>query len=259
MKYQRRLILLVTLTIITIGIIALLQPISQDPAFHLFADQRMIAGIPNGWNVLSNIPFVVIGSYGAWLIARHPVRKSATLIYSVLFLAIVLKGVGSAYYHYHPDNNRLVYDRIPMTIVFMSFLSAAITRCINEKAAVRLLFPLVFTGVASVLWWHHTEDQGVGDLRFYALIQLYPVVFIPLIFWLFPTDDNKKIWPLFSRIIVWYIIAKVFEHFDHELLRITRFISGHSLKHMAAALSTWYIVRLFKYLQSPLVSQGVKT
>jgi hypothetical protein len=33
----------------------------QPSAYHQFADTRAIAGIPNGWNVLSNLPFLIVG------------------------------------------------------------------------------------------------------------------------------------------------------------------------------------------------------
>ena len=39
----------------------LVPSIPQDETFHLFADKRAIAGVPNFWNVVSNLPFAVIG------------------------------------------------------------------------------------------------------------------------------------------------------------------------------------------------------
>ena len=43
----------------------LLPPISQDQNYHDFADQRTILGIPHFWNVVSNLPFIVIGVAGS--------------------------------------------------------------------------------------------------------------------------------------------------------------------------------------------------
>src|SRR2546422_9702397 len=39
-------------------------PISQDAAYHEFADTRRLFGVPNFLNVASNIPFLVIGILG---------------------------------------------------------------------------------------------------------------------------------------------------------------------------------------------------
>src|SRR5215831_653555 len=45
--------------------LALLPKIPQDQAYHLFADQRALVGIPNFWNFVSNIPFAVVGAVGS--------------------------------------------------------------------------------------------------------------------------------------------------------------------------------------------------
>ena len=46
-------------------------------------------------------------------------------------------------------------------------------------------------------------------------------------------------------VVIWYVFAKLFEHFDKEIYATTGFISGHSLKHIAAAVATWYMVNSF--------------
>jgi hypothetical protein len=236
---------IITLTIAAVVVVSTFDPIAQDPLFHSFADKRTILGIQNFWNVVSNIPFILIGSYGLIVLLRSRSEKSISFIYALLFSGILLTGFGSAYYHFEPNNDSLVYDRIPMTIVFMSFLCATISERINKKAGVRLLIPLVLTGIASVLWWHYTEQQNAGDLRFYLVVQFYPVILIPLIFLLFPAPGSGKIVRTFIWIIAWYLVAKVLEHYDYPIFGLLTFISGHSLKHLAAAVSTLYILRIY--------------
>src|SRR5258708_34880540 len=85
--------------------------IPQDPAFHHFADQRTIAGLPNFWNVISNLPFAVIGLLGLW--------KLRGLTDRVLFAGVLLTCCGSAYYHSSPYDARLVWARFAMTVVFL--------------------------------------------------------------------------------------------------------------------------------------------
>jgi len=53
-------------------------------------------------------------------------------------------------------------------------------------------------------------------------------------------------------VVVWYVFAKVLEHFDQEIYAAIKIISGHSLKHLAAAMATWWLVRMFrmKYIES---------
>lgn len=254
MQFRTRIILLGLLTAAAIVAAALAKPHPQDLAYHSFADQQSMAGIFNFWNVLSNLPFIIVGVIGLNILKRSGVKSTIGVIYALLFTGIILIGMGSAYYHYAPDNNRLVFDRIPMTIVFMSFLSAVIAECINIRVGRILLFPLAVIGISSVLWWYYTELLGHGDLRFYGFIQFYPMLIIPVILILFPSPLNTKAWRSLLWVIAWYVIAKVFEKFDLEIYRSTGFISGHSLKHLAAAIATWYMVWMFarKYVVKPL-------
>jgi hypothetical protein len=170
----------------------------------------------------------------------------------VLFAGVGLTGIGSAYYHWAPDNATLFWDRLPMTIAFMAILSSVIAERIDLKAGLRLLWPLLAIGALSTLYWHAGESRGVGDLRPYALVQFGTMVAIPLILWLFPpryTGTADMV-----RVIAWYGLAKVFEHFDHGFFQLTG-ISGHTLKHLASAVGAWWILRMVQR-RRPLRAAG---
>jgi hypothetical protein len=49
----------------------LLPPIPQDQSYHQFADQRILLGMPNFWNVVSNLPFIAVGAAGLWRFHHH--------------------------------------------------------------------------------------------------------------------------------------------------------------------------------------------
>ena len=230
-----------------------LRPVSQDLAYHHFADTRMFFEIPNLLNVASNFLFVVVGINGLTLLPKSSTSPGIKTIYAVLFTGILLTGCGSAYYHWHPDNDRLVFDRLPMTLVFMSLLSATIAEKISVKGGLYMLIPLLTIGAFSVLWWHYTEIRGKGDLRLYGVVQFYPMMLIPLILLLFQDkteyrSDFQLIW-----VVVWYAGAKLCERFDRPIFSALRFVSGHSLKHLAAAVATMYLVKLFifRHLRQP--------
>ena len=104
--------------------LALHAPIPQDPRYHSFADTRVILGVPNFWNVVTNVPFLFVGVAGAVLLfaGRSPgVLRPLRGAYGTLFFSFVLVALGSAWYHLHPDNRSLVWDRLPMTVAFMAF------------------------------------------------------------------------------------------------------------------------------------------
>lgn len=245
MSFKAKLLLIGALTLAAAIAVMLLDRIPQDPSYHSFADQRTMLGIPNSMNVVSNIPFIIVGAIGLLSMLKYRAERLLIPTYTILFLGIMLTGLGSGYYHLAPDNNTLVWDRLPMTLVFMAFLSATISARIHKKAGAYLLLPLLAAGIASVAWWHYTEQTGTGDLRAYALVQFYPMIIIPLIMLLFRSAGRDPSFRLLGWVIASYAFAKAAEHFDSELLSLTGFISGHSLKHILAALATWFLVMIY--------------
>ena len=117
----------------------LLPPIVQNQNYHDFADQRTLFGIPNFWNVASNIPFIGIGAVGLWQFGRSP----ATML---LFVGIFLTGFGSAYYHLEPNDQTLFWDRLPMAISFMAILTIVIEERVDRRAGAILLWPMTAIG-----------------------------------------------------------------------------------------------------------------
>lgn len=49
-----------------IALVALLPlpPLLQSQDYHQFVDQRELFGIPNFWNVASDLPFIAVGAIG---------------------------------------------------------------------------------------------------------------------------------------------------------------------------------------------------
>ena len=71
-KGKHPLVALVGLMVASLAILPLLPPVPQDPSYHQFADQRtLLLGIPNFWNVISNLPFVLVGAMGLWQFGRE--------------------------------------------------------------------------------------------------------------------------------------------------------------------------------------------
>ena len=245
MPSNNKIFILLTLTGVAILGAFLFPPVAQPQSYHHFADTRKIWGIPNFLNVLTNFPFFITGAIGLLTVAKESVRPGIRAPYVMLFTGVLFTALGSAYYHWQPNNDTLVWDRVPMTIVFMSLLSATISEVWSQRLGHGILLPLIFIGLASVWWWHYTELNGNGDLRPYLLVQFYPAIFIPLLLCLFYRPGLKRIVHALLWVVFWYLIAKVFEQLDLFIYRFLP-ISGHSLKHLAAALSTWYFVVLFR-------------
>jgi hypothetical protein len=210
--------------------------IPQDPSYHNFVDQRRLFGIPNFWNIATNIPFIIAGALGLYVCNPNVPHGGIPELgsgYRVFFLGILLVGFGSAYYHYNPSTQTLLWDRLPMTVAFMAFLCVIIGEHISVRVANKLLAPTLMTGLGTVIYWHVTEAMGVGDLRPYGLVQFLPMVLIPLILVLFPSrlSNNGYIWVVLGA----YVASKIAEHQDATVYHISGIISGHSVKHLFAS------------------------
>jgi len=235
--------------IAVIAIFFLVAPVGQDLGYHNFSDGNGFSYLPNTLNVLSNIPFFLVGLTGLVAMNRGG-KQSLKLIdnnrlpYFFLFAGAVLVGVGSSYYHLIPNNETLVWDRIPMTIAFMGLYSVIISEFISVRLGKLAIIPLIVIGICSVLYWWFTEIDGVGDLRFYAVIQFFPVLTIPIILIFFRSkfDYVRGYWVLIAT----YVGAKIFETLDHQIHNLLIIISGHSIKHVLPAIGLYYLVASYK-------------
>ena len=236
-----------------IGIIAIIgfglsSPIVQNEDYHNFSDTLTIGGIPNFWNVISNLPFLVVGLFG---ILRLKKMDRVNIQFLTLFIGVSLVSIGSGYYHYTPNSDTLVWDRLPMTIVFTALISIVISEFIDFKKGKLLLLPLLILGITSIVYW-----VKLGDLRLYALVQFYPILAIPVILIFFKSEENspKGFWLL----LISYVIAKLFETYDFEIHNSVKLLSGHTLKHITASTGIYLLINSY-VRQNKIVEKKLPT
>jgi hypothetical protein len=226
--------------------------IPQPQSYHSFADQHSFLGIPNFGDVISNLPFAVIGLLGIVFLLRsgsdpaseHFLDSRERWPYLVAFAGLLLTAFGSSYYHLDPNNARLVWDRLPMTVVFMSIVAAVIAERVQLRAGLLLLPLFLMAGIASVLQWYASELHGLGDLRFYAAVQAYSALVL-LIVLLFPAPYSRG--SDLAIIVGFYVLAKVLELLDKPIFSHTgHLVSGHTLKHLAAAAAGYWLLRMLR-------------
>jgi hypothetical protein len=249
MSQAKRIQLLIALLVVSIGIVLFVDPIPQDLAYHDFADKRGWLGIPNFGDVASNLGFLIVGAIALFVLiyrSKELFRTPADARpYLIFFVGVTLVSLGSGYYHWEPSNASLLWDRLPMSISFMAISAAVVADRINTQAGNGwVLAVLLVFGLASLFYWNWTESLGRGDLRFYALVQFYPMLALPFIIWAFP-DHHYTIGRLLGWTIAWYGLSKVLEFFDSGIYELTgNLVSGHSLKHLAAAVATYMLLRM---------------
>jgi hypothetical protein len=233
-EQKRPLLLFLALMATSLVGLLLLPPITQDQSYHHFADQRTLLGVPNFWNVASNLPFIAIGAAGLWRFNRD----AATF---VIFLGIFLTGFGSSYYHWNPSDSTLFWDRLPMTLCFMAILAVVVEERLSAQLGAALLWPLLATGMLSLLLWRWT-----GDLRLYGWVQFFPCLALPLLLILFPPKYTGTFyWAIAAAL---YAVAKLFELYDHAI-HSNFILSGHTLKHLFGAAACFAVLRYFETRQ----------
>jgi hypothetical protein len=228
--------------------------IPQNEGYHNFADKRSLFGIPNGLDVVSNVFFLVVGAWGLRTVWRDAgfLNSRERWPYAAFFIGVTLTAFGSSWYHLNPNDATLVWDRVPMTIGFMALVAAVIAERVSVNAGLWLLVPLVGLGIASVIYWELTQRHGHGDLRPYALAQFGSLLILLLLIALFPPRYTRTY--DFGISLALYALAKLFEAADRPIFAVGRLVSGHTLKHLAAAVSAYWIVRMLQLrrtVQSP--------
>jgi len=229
-------------------------PIAQLEGYHDFADARTLWGVANAQNVLSNVPFALVGAWGLALLAPRRRLLARSFPGHALFAAALLAtAFGSAWYHLAPDNARLVWDRLPIALACAGLLAG-----LHAETHVRspgwITPALAAFAVASVFWWSHTEARGAGDLRPYLLLQGMPLVVVPLWQWLARARRGDRV--AFGVAIALYALAKAAELADRPILdALGGSTSGHALKHLLAAAAGAVLVwRMARF--GPLGARG---
>jgi hypothetical protein len=233
-------------------------PIPQSQAYHNFADKRSLFGVPNCLDVISNGLFLIVGLLGLRFVSLRSPGQGARFIHAgerwpwlaFFFGGVTLTAFGSSYYHLNPNDITLVWDRIPMAISFMALVAAVIAERISVNAATRLLFPLLVLSAGIVLYWRVTQASGHGDLRPYVLVQFGSLPVLLLLLALFKPRYTRGS-DLIAALAI-YALAKIFEAADHQIFAAGGVVSGHTLKHIAAAFSAYWILLMLQR-RAPIV------
>ncbi len=220
-------------------------PIGQAANYHAFADHTDFLTIPYANDVLSNLGFALVGCWGIlslWPQRQHPALLPGRIGYAIFLIGLILTALGSAYYHLAPDNDRLLWDRLPIALACAGLLAGAWAEtALPNRYALAATSALVIYAIASVLWWYVSELNGVSDLRPYLLLQILPIVLIPLWQAIYPSSLRDRLW--FGAAFLLYVLAKLAELNDHEFLAMSHgLLSGHTLKHLLATAAAAALV-----------------
>ena len=246
-----RIWLICGILLLSVVAVLFLPRMPQSANYHEFADTRIFLGIPNLLNVISNLPFLLVGILGLRFLFGGDAAAGPRFLdsrerwpYTVFFsrscagvLRLFLLSRGSR--QRAPGVGPLAHDP-----GFMALVSAVIAERISVVAGLRSLLPLLLVGAASVLYWRVTELHGSGDLRFYGIVQFGSLLTILMLLGLLAPRYTRGM--DFVAALGFYVLAKILETLDPQLFSLGRLVSGHTLKHLAAALSAYWILRMLR-------------
>lgn len=234
MRLSRSEILLLTGLALLLALAWLAPPVAQPAAFHAYAEQRVLWGIPHGLDVLSNISFALAGAWGLLALRRVPpaalpaAQRGGVRLF---FLGLLVAAAGSGWYHLEPNDPGLAIDRLSMAVAFAGLL-ALVAACGVSARAGRLLAPMVLLlGPAAVVEWYVT-----GNVLPWALLQAGGMVLILLV--AFGPRAAAGLRVRWGWVLLAYALAKLLEVGDHVVFHASgELLSGHALKHIVAAFA----------------------
>lgn len=238
------------LALLLAGILFGMMPsIPQPPSYHRFADPHVCFGQPFCADLVSNLPFVFVGLAGLVFLSgrRTPsLPPSQRWAYWRFFFTLVLAGLASAYYHLAPDNQRLAVDRTAIVLVLSAWLSIVVGERFKSRFIPAVFIATTGLGLATVITWIAGESAGRGDLRPYLFFQtLTFLVALAAVL-----SGRFAMRPYHFATVVLYALALACDLADRPLAEALGFVSGHTLKHLFAAVASWMPLRGLMRLES---------
>ena len=227
--------------------------VAQYSDYHAFADQRTLGGLPFAMDVLSNFPFAVLGAWGLVRLGSTTTPRARRIGFAALvpcdaqrplallfFCGLVLTALCSSYYHLQPDNTGLAVDRMGMLVPFAGLMGLAAADRISARAGQWTAAAVLALGPVAVGVWALT-----GNLLPWSVLQGGGMVLIAC---LALRTSLVGAWGLpLMAVIAWYVLAKFLELGDHQVLAMTHdLVSGHTLKHFAAAMAAWPVLAVMQ-------------
>ena len=93
-----------------------------------------------------------------------------------------------------------------------------------------------------MMHWYWSEQRGAGNLNFYIVVQFYSLLVILLLGIFFPSRYTRG--ADIYKVMALYALAKLAEIRDEEIYDIGQVMSGHTAKHLLAALAIYWILRM---------------
>lgn len=210
--------------------------------YHDFADNRAFLSINNTLDVLSNLPFLFVGLWGALYLKQY---NNNNINSWFIVIGSMLVCFGSGFYHLAPDNYRLLWDRLPISLVFSGiFMYAVYSLKLTTIPEKTLSITYAMFSICTVFLWYAGEVNGASWLGPYVFLQFGGIILLLYMAYVAYKRGNKNLTKAIVITMLCYVAAKVCETFDPVILMHTSsIISGHTIKHILSAYALYMFIK----------------
>jgi hypothetical protein len=240
--------------VLGLAAVAAAGPHVPEPAqYQHFVDSRTWLGVPNAGDVLSNLAFLVAGVCGFVALRRAgaSLSRMQRATAALFFGGLVLTAACSTWYHLAPDAARLVVDRSGMALAFAGLLGFAAAEKVSDRAAGALVAAMLLASPWAL------SEAAHGDVLAWAVLQFGGMALLvgmaamrsragtPVVSWL--------------AVIGIYALAKGCEIADAAIFEASHhFVSGHTLKHVLAALAALPVIAALRWHNRPAATRDLR-
>lgn len=233
---------------LALGLCAVFAPaLAQSTHYHAFADTRTFWGLPYAMDVLSNLPLLIAGLAMAWQLQRCGLRMALPWpiwwwLLALAVLGFVLTALASSLYHVRPDDAGVLWDRLAMSLIFAAVIGLAFGQIAHAWAAASMALVTLVAAITALLVW-----RANGNFSPWIVVQAGGMLLLlaaGLAHKRIPSTLHVPHLPLLA-LIGCYALAKLAEWGDHAIFELSSgLLSGHSLKHILAALAAWPLLQM---------------
>ena len=212
--------------------------VAQPGHLHRFADQRSWWGIACSMDVLSNLPFALLGLMGLGCLVLHKrqIPLSQRGLAAVFLVGLVVTAGASSWYHWQADDAGLVIDRLGMVLAFAGLLGLAAADRISARAGLALGLAVLVLGPLGVAVWFAS-----GNVLAWAALQFGGMALVLWLACVKPVPGALAV--RWGWVIMIYVTAKICEQADEAVYALSsHVISGHSIKHVVASFAACPVI-----------------
>lgn len=230
-----------------VGLLAI-GPLPGGSQAHRLTDPRLVAGLPNAWSVLLQLPLLAAALAGLLASPQATADADRRRAWTAFFALAALATLASIADHLAPSERGYLLAKLPAAsacaVAALIFLAERLGPAWRSRTAFGLA--LAAGPLGGLLCWAAQVLHGQPDFRLLLWLEHLPALLVPLAIWnLRSRGLQARDWLV---ALVWFTSAELIDLADEPIWQASGgAISGHALHHLplAACLGwlAWQVAR----------------